>query len=123
MTKKTKMWLAAGAVAALVTAGGVYYYEKKKGLPSGTTGLLPAATFQSGKRYHFAAPIARGINDTTALEEALKAQGWSDIHIDYFAGTGDASPFPVGGPNAYVATATYNGGDVQVPAGVTAVVA
>lgn len=125
MTKKTKMWLAVGGLAA-VAGGGVayYYYNKNKAttpaqLPPG----MPVTTLTSGVRYQFAALTPSGISDTSALEVALNAADWSDVHIDFFMGTGNKGRFPIA-DTGYVATATWRGSTgAPVPQGVVATVA
>jgi len=123
MTKKTKMWLLGGTVAAVAVGAGVYYYEKKKSAATTPSNpqLLPVNTFLRGRKYQFAAMLPANIADTAALENALAAAGWSEIHIDYFLGTGDKGSFPVN-DRAYVASGTWTGADASgVPAGVVAI--
>ena len=126
MTKKTKMWLAVGA-GALVLGGGGYYLYRRNMSASSTPAQLPPGTpvtsLTSGVRYQFAALLPSGISDTSALETSLNAADWSDVHIDFFMGTGNKGRFPIA-DTGYVATATWRGATGSaVPQGVVATVA
>jgi hypothetical protein len=127
MTKRTKMWVASGAAAAVLVGGAAYYYSKKSNEAAKTPAALPSgapvSTFMPGKAYKFAAMLPSNINDTTALEKALDDAGWANVNILFFAGTGDASPFPIAA-NGYVAQGTWNGSTSSpVPNGVVALTA
>ena len=124
MTKKTKMWVAGGAAAAVLVGGAVYYYSKKNAqTPASLPQNSPVTSFTPGKAYKFAAMLPSNISDTSALEKALGDAGWANVNILFFAGTGDASPFPIAA-NGYVAQGTWNGSSSSpVPNGVVAVTA
>jgi hypothetical protein len=126
MTKKTKMWVAGGAAAAVLVGGAAYYYYSKKQAATTPASLpqnTPVTSFTPGKAYKFAAALPSNISDTSALEKALDDAGWANVNILFFAGTGDASPFPIAA-NGYVAQGTWNGSSSSpVPNGVVAVTA
>lgn len=121
MTKKMKYWLIGGGVVALA-AGGAYYYHQKHLPPTPSNPqLVPVTTFVNGLSYRFAALLPAGISDTATLESALKAAGWSNVKIDFFAGSGNKGSFPIA-DTGYVAEGKWSGpGGTAVTPGVVAI--
>jgi hypothetical protein len=125
MTKKQKMYLGGGVLAA-VAIGGIYLATKKPiaavptpALPSGT----PVASFVPGQTYTFVAVLPMGIADAAALAASLKAAGWSGVSVLYFGPTAaGAVPAPLqANTTGYAASGTWNGVATPVPTGVIAV--
>jgi len=125
MTKKTKMYLGGGLLAALAV-GGIYYAMKKPATPAAPVNLLPGqvSTLTSGQGYTITALLPAGIADAASLAAALKAAGWSNVSVWAIAPPGaNLATIPnIAAPTGgYVAQGTWTGTTGPVPSGIVAV--
>jgi hypothetical protein len=127
MKRSTKTLLVVGGALGLLAVGGVayaaYYKKPQPSVPAGQLkgSVTPVTTFQNGVKYTFAAMVPTGISDTSALEAALTAAGWTSPNVVYFMGTGTLPDGLQGTANSYAATGTWGGANnAPVPANVIA---
>lgn len=127
MKKSTKTLLIVGGAVGVIAIGSYAYAQAHKpaAVPAGTLpagSITPTASFATGQKYTFAAPIPAGITDTGTLANALAAAGWTNVTIPYFMGNGAVpAGFPQLGANGYIAIGTWNGASgAAVPTGVVA---
>lgn len=125
MHKSTKMWLGLAALG-VVAVGGIAYAASKKPVaitgpqPAGT--LLPATSLGKGHNYILAATVPAGVTDATTLSNALVTNGWSNVTVQYFMGSGTIPQGLEANATSYIASGTWNGADgTPVPTGVVAV--
>lgn len=128
MTKKQKMLLGGGVVAALVVGAVVYAKSKPAAsavpaptaLPQGT----PVTTFTNSQEYTFASLLPSGATDAATLAAMLKASGWLTVQILFFGPTNSgAVPAPLQATaGGYAASGVWQGpSGAAVPNGVLAV--